>query len=190
MPSQQSISQKRSWRDTETRLFFPLHQTTSSVISSIVGPPPLHWLGYRLVVLWPLHCCFLPCALSFFFLHAFLVAATWFCIIFSYSRWVWSFSHPCIGFFAFHLGQAHWLLMSPFLASHRFSLGRPIGPLPYSFLLGLFQGPFLFLKEGHPTVAISHNCPYPKVGQWALSLVPHGYFFLFGPLFGPFLLTF
>ena len=80
--------------------------------------------------------------------------------------------------------------MSPFLASHRFLLGGLIGPLPYSFLFGLFQGPFLFLKEGHPTVAVTHNCLYPTVGQWALSLVPHGYFFLFGPLFGPCLLAF
>ena len=65
MLSQQSTSQKRSWQDTENRLFSPFHQTTLPVIPLAVGPPSLHWLSYGLVVLRPLHCCLLPHALSF-----------------------------------------------------------------------------------------------------------------------------
>ena len=133
-----------------------------------MGPPFLHWLGYRLVVLQPLHCCLLLYALSFLSPCVFCDC----CLVLSYcSSFLWHLvllirvygiraacaSLPCFTL----LSCTHWFFTPFYLISCQFMLNRPIGPLPYSFLLGPFQGPFLFFKEAHPTMVDSPTLPIP-----------------------------
>ena len=186
MHSQQSISQKRSWSDTRTRLFSFLHQITPSVNPSAMGPPFLHWLGYMLVMLQPLHCCLLPYALSFLspcvFCHCCLVLS--YCFSFSWHLvlliCVYGIRARCASLPRFTLlCWTHWLFTPFCLISCKFMLNGPIGPLPYSFLLGFY----LVLHGYFPSLG-------PCLGHiWLLSrplgLSPIAVFFpLLSPFFG------
>ena len=111
------------------------------------------------------------------------------------------FSHPYSSFIKNYvglLGMPHFIWLGwahgpfealPFLLSICSCRIGLLGLLLYSFLLRPFQGLFLFLEEGHPTVADSSTLPI----SCDQSMCPCPYslcaFSLFWPLLGPCLFT-
>lgn len=167
----------------ELGFFSPLYQNTPSVVSLAMGPTSLHWLGYRLVVLQPLHYCFRLCVSS-----SSLPCVSCCCslVLFCYSLFcsfhsfiLYRNNVGSLGLLHFILlGWSYWLLMSSFLFLIRFSW-MTLSGLTSSIPFWEFSRTILILKGGPSRCGC---LPYAALIlkranglAWALSTILQGY---------------